>query len=100
MEAAFIEAMKQVPALAVLAFILFQWVKFQDRQRDRDVDRDKSFAKMLTHRDEALKSIGDDCHRIQRDSIDAMRSNTEQSGRTEQALERVSTVLTQMGGSP
>lgn len=55
MEMLFVEVAKQVPALMVLCYIVFVFVRY------------------LGSRDQTLKEIGESCHMVQQKSIDVMQ---------------------------
>lgn len=56
----------QVPALAVLALIVYLglrfWMSFLDKYNERDAQRNKDFAEFVISRDDVLETIGDKCH--------------------------------------
>lgn len=59
---------KQVPALAVLAWVVHTFVRHLER------------------RDEALKGISEQCHIVQRDAIETMRRTNEMWGEWSELL--------------
>ena len=86
MDTILIEVAKQVPSLVVLA-LLTRWFLNYMRSRDtelleHDTKRDKALG-------DTLKHIGDDCHLVQRDSIEIMREVKEELGRSRQANENL-----------
>lgn len=56
----------QVPALTVLALIVFFglrfWMQFLDKYNERDSARNKEFTEFVISRDRLLETIGDQCH--------------------------------------
>ncbi len=72
------ELLKQVPALAVLAWVVYVFLKFI-RQCEAD-------------RSENVKRLADDCHRIQQRAIDGLDRNTEILGAVKLLLERLNGV--------
>ena len=69
------ELIKQVPALGVLAWIVYLFLK----------DRRAAEKERLT----ALKDICDDCHEIQKRGLDSIDRNTEVLGAVNEQLRRM-----------
>ena len=72
--------LKQVPALAVLAYIVF------------------IFLKHLAHRDEVMRKIGDGCHDVQKESHLVMREISTAFGENTTAMREVTHTLREMNG--
>ena len=68
------EAAKQIPALLVLVFLIHKFLKY------------------LIKRDEALEGISEQCHKVQRDAIEAIKQNS-------RALGEVSVLLKRLNGA-
>tara|TARA_R100000306_G_scaffold61940_1_gene66262 strand:- start:516 stop:776 length:261 start_codon:yes stop_codon:yes gene_type:complete len=77
MQSALVEVAKQVPALVVMAFVVF------------------GFLRAMSRRDIVVKTVGDTCREVQRDSIKVMQENTRMLGRVVGILDRLS-----MGEAP
>lgn len=73
METFLLEAAKQVPALAVLAWIVFKFIGFAAQSADRMADISSRFSRVVMEteekRNETLKSIGHECHTVQKEAI-------------------------------
>lgn len=65
------ETAKQAPTLAVMAWLVF------------------AFLRHLGKRDDVLKGIGDRWHEVQRDSTKAIQENTRMLGKVDEALNRL-----------
>ena len=72
--------LKQVPALAVLAYIVF------------------IFLKHLAHRDEVMRKIGDGCHEVQKESHTVMREVSSAMGENTTAMREVTSALRTLNG--
>jgi len=77
-----IEIAKQVPALVVLA-LLTRW--FLTYMRDRDAQLLQHEEKRDAQMTNTLSHIGDDCHVVQRDSIEVMKEVKQELGATREA---------------
>ena len=64
METFFADIASQVPALAVLTFVVIRFLSYLDK------------------RDDMLRHIGDDCHEVQRLAIAAINENSRVLGET------------------
>lgn len=74
-EQVLMEVVKQIPALAVLAWLVHKGLSSLQ-------ERDQAFAR-------ALNEIGKDCHSVQERAIDAIQENTRMMGKVESLLAEV-----------
>ena len=104
MDAALIEAAKQVPSLLVLAWIVYTFINELKAQRDRSAEATEAAA---VRQNQTLQALGDSCHAFQDDmqkktadsfkavalalseNSTALRTNTTALGRVESVLDHL-----------
>lgn len=83
-------AVQQVPALVVLVFIVYQFLKHLRQERllsqSMMAEQRKDWMAALKDRDERLVIIAQDCHKSQGASLSVMRDNIKTLNRVEVKL--------------
>lgn len=97
MDSTLLEIAKQVPSLMVLA-VLTRWFLTYMKERDAQLlaheeKRDEQLAKVLS-------GIGDDCHNVQRDSIEVMKEVREELGASRAATAELVSYLRSTRSGP
>lgn len=82
----FKESVKQVPSLVVLAAIVYMTLTALEKQAI-------AFTQVLEKRDAHLEVIGNGCHEVQRDAVQAIRDNTKALGAHSVALDNFTDVM-------
>lgn len=77
-----IDVLKQVPALAVLAWLVHRGLENQKHVAEMFLER-------LRNRDEVLRQIEQNCHALQKDAIKAIVTNTAALAEIREALRRL-----------
>lgn len=81
---------EQVPALAVLVFVVVVFLRSQGK-------RDEAFLGFIEQQNERFKNLGDACHVVQEKATTAIAENTKMYGRLEKALEQTTEKIQAIG---
>lgn len=81
---------EQVPALAVLVFVVIVFLKSQGK-------RDEAFLAFIEEQNQKFKNLGDACHQVQQRATEVIAENTKMYGRLEKTLEQASEKIEALG---
>lgn len=81
---------EQVPALAVLVFIVVVFLRAQSK-------RDDAFLGFVKDANDKFKNLGYACHQVQVRAHDAITENTKMYGRLEKTMEQVAKTINEIG---
>ena len=81
---------EQVPALAVLVFVVVVFLRAQSK-------RDDAFLGFVKDANDKFKHLGDACHEVQSRSHEAITENTKMYGRLEKTIEAVTKTMSEIG---
>lgn len=77
---------KAIPSLALLGILVFFFIRYIERRDVRD-------AEISEKHDLVLRGIGESCHTVQRESVEAINQNTKMLGEVGHILEQAAGVL-------
>ncbi len=85
-----VQVVAQVPALGVVVYLVIYFLR-ANKERDEShekaqVERDRKFLDHLERRDATLRDIGNDCHAVQRESIEAMKQTNRVIGESNEVI--------------